>query len=75
LSQRFAPATGDYALRLRADHAVTAPTSIVVPRRAYPAGYTVVVDGGEVTSAPDAGRLTVEADPTADVVTVTVRRA
>ncbi len=75
LSQRFEPATGDYELRFRADHAVTAPTSIVVPRRAYPAGYTVVVDGGEVTSAPDAGRLTVEADPTADVVTVTVRRA
>lgn len=74
LAQRFDPETGDFEFRYRPDPAVTAPTSIVVPTEAYPAGYTAAVVGGSVTSAANSGRLTVRADGTGDVV-VTVRRA
>lgn len=75
LQQRFEPATGDFLLRYRPDHAITAPTSIVVPQRAYPTGYTAAVTGGHVTSAPNSGRLTVVADPGSTEVVVTVKRA
>lgn len=72
--QRFDPASGAYLLRFTPDHDVTAPTSIVVPGRVYPAGYAVSVDGGRVTSAANSGRLTVVADPDADEVVVRVVR-
>ncbi len=74
IEQRFDPASGAYLLRFTPDHTVVAPTSIVVPGRAYPTGYATSVEGGRVTSAPDAGRLTVVADPGADEVTVRVAR-
>ena len=75
LDQRYEPATGEFVFRYRPDPTVTAPTSIVVPQRAYPTGYVTTVTGGTVTSAPDAGRLTVAADAAATEVTVAVRRA
>ena len=74
LEQRFDPATGDYLLRFAPDPTVTAPTSIVVPGRAYPGGYDVQVVGGAVTSAPDAGRVLVDAEPAAAEVTVRITR-
>ena len=52
-----------------------APTSIVIPPRAYTTGYVVTVTGGTVTSAANSGRLTVVADPGATTVTVRVKRA
>jgi endoglycosylceramidase len=72
--QRFDPATGAYQLRYAPDHDLEAPTSIVVPTAHYPDGYTVAVTGGTVTSEANAGRLTVEADPTAGEVIVRVAR-
>ena len=75
LAQRFDPATGAFTFRYAPDPAITAPTSIVVPQRAYPTGYAADVTGGTVTSAPDAGRLTVVPDAGATEVSVTVRRA
>lgn len=74
LQQRFDPATGDYLLRFRPDPTVTLPTSIVVPGRVYPAGYEVSVVAGSVTSAPDAGRVLVVADPGATEVVVRITR-
>jgi hypothetical protein len=53
---------------------VTLPTSIVVPGRVYPAGYEVSVVAGSVTSAPDAGRVLVVADPGATEVVVRITR-
>ena len=75
LAQRFDPRSGDFDFRYRPDPAVAAPTSIVVPTEAYPDGYTVSVDGAAVTSAPDAGRLTLAAEPGAAEVSVRVRRS
>jgi endoglycosylceramidase len=72
--QRFEPATGRFTMTYRPDPAVGASTVLVVPAAMYPDGYTVAVDGGRVTSPPDSGRLTVEADDGAAVVTVTVER-
>lgn len=74
LSQRFEPATGSFELRYRPDSAATAPTTVVVPTEVYPNGYEVTVEGGTVTSAPDAGRLSVVADPAAVTVTLAVTR-
>ena len=73
--QKFDPATGAFTFRYRPDRTITAPTSIVVPSRAYPDGYVVDGAGGEATSAPNSGRLTVEPDATSTEVTVTVARA
>jgi endoglycosylceramidase len=73
-SQSFDPTTGSFRFAYVPDHTITAPTSIVVPAEHYPAGYTTTVEGGVVTSAPDAGRLTVIADVDATEVTVRVER-
>lgn len=75
LAQSFDPATGDFTFRFTPDHSITAPTSILVPQRAYPHGYVADVVGGSVTSAHDSGRLTVVADPGAGEVTVRVTRS
>jgi endoglycosylceramidase len=74
LAQRFDPATGAFEFRYRPDPSVTAPTSIAVPTDPYPDGYTVTAAGANVTSAPNAGRLTLVADPGATEVTVQLRR-
>jgi endoglycosylceramidase len=72
--QSFDPGTGAFELRYVPDHTVSEPTSIFVPSLHYPDGYQASVEGGSVTSAPDAGRLTVQADPGATEVVVRVRR-
>jgi endoglycosylceramidase len=74
VQQRFEPATGAFELRYVPDPSVGAPTAIVAPSEVYPDGYTVTVTGGSVTSAPNAGRLTVAAEPGATEVTVLVTR-
>ena len=73
--QRFEPATGAFELRFVPDPALDAPSSIVVPTEVYPDGYEVTVTGGSVASSPNAGRLSVVADPGATLVTVQIRRA
>ena len=73
-SQHFDPATGSFDFTYVPDASVTAPTSIVVPATQYPDGYDAVVNGGSVTSAANAGRLTVVADPGVATVTVHVAR-
>jgi endoglycosylceramidase len=72
--QRFDPATGRFEYRFRPDPSATGPTSIALPPDVYPQGYTATVDGGTVTSAPDDGRLTVEAGGDAVEVVVRVER-
>jgi len=73
--QRFDPATGRFTYRYVPDVAVTAPTVIAAPARHYPNGYVATVAGGRITSAPNSGRITVEADEGATEVTIEVRRA
>lgn len=70
----FDPVTGAFQYRYTPDPAIEAPTSIVVPARAYPAGYDLVVEHGTVTSAPQSGRLTVVADASGSDVVVKVTR-
>ena len=59
---RYAPATGEFSYSFTPDASIDAPTSIAVPARAYPAGYTVEVDNGTVTSEERAGLVTVVPD-------------
>jgi endoglycosylceramidase len=75
LAQSFDPRTGAFHFTYAPDHTITAPTSIVVPPAQYPDGYIATVEGGVVTSEPDAGRLTVIADPSASEVSIDVERA
>lgn len=75
LAQSFDPASGRFSFRFRPDATIVAPTSIVVPGPQYPDGYVVSVVGAEVTSAPNAGHLTVVADPGSTEVRVDVTRA
>ena len=72
---RYDPASGDFSYTFTPDPAIAAPTSIVVPARAYPTGYEVDVRNGVVTSGEAAGRVTVEADGSGRPVTVTLARA
>jgi endoglycosylceramidase len=74
VSLSFDPATGAFEYRYRPDATAIGPTTIVVPTRHYPDGYVVTVAGGAVTSAPDAGHVTVVADPGAPEVIVTLTR-
>lgn len=70
----FDPTSGHFTFEFAPDHSIHAPTSIVIPGRQYPAGYSVTVASGTATSAPNSGRLTVVAEPGATKVTVTVER-
>lgn len=74
IAQRFDPRGGTFVFRYRPDPSIGAPTAIVVPSEAYPDGYSVQVSGATVTSEPNAGRLTLKADPSSTEVTVRVRR-
>lgn len=67
-------ATFDYTTRLPdGTHAVRAlTTSVVLPTRAYPDGYTVEVDGAEVVSDPCAPLLQLWSHPSATDVTVQI---
>ena len=72
---RYEPTTGAFTYSFTPDASIDAPTSIVVPERAYPAGYVATVTNGIITSAPHAGRVTVEPDGSAGPLTVTLRRS
>jgi len=71
--EAYAPAAHVFRYRYRADHAITAPTAIVVPTVTYPLGYRVGARGARVTSAPNAPVLALVAAPGARTVTVSVR--
>ncbi len=72
-SMGFDPQTASFHLTYEADHHVSAPTVVFVPvARHYPQGYCARATGGRVTSAPSATHLTVQNDPGATTVTVTV---
>ena len=72
----YDPASGAFTYSWTADRSIDAPTSIVVPERAYPDGYDAMVTNGVVTSPAQSGRLTVvpRAGTDDDRVTVELRR-
>lgn len=69
VSYGFDPAAGVFRLEWDTARAGGGPafgpgsdTVVTVPRRQYPGGYRVTVDGGHVVSAPDAQKLVVRSD-------------
>lgn len=70
----YDPPSGDFRYTFTPDRAISAPTSVVVPARAYPRGYDVSVEGGSVTSADQAGLVTVVSDATSGSITVRLAR-
>lgn len=70
----YDPGSGAFRYTFTPDHSIPAPTSIVVPARAYPNGYDVDVEGGTVTSADQSGLLTVVPDDSSGSVTVRLVR-
>jgi cellulase (glycosyl hydrolase family 5)/glycosyl hydrolase family 5 len=72
--QAYHPATGRFEFAYRPDRGVHAPTLIVLPARAYPHGYRVVVSGATVVSRSGARVLELQARPHAKRVSLTVRR-
>lgn len=72
-SLSFDPATGRFHLTYVPDHAIWAPTVIMVPTRIhYPAGYCTRVSGGTVISGPGSQLLEIANAPTGRSVTVGV---
>ena len=71
---RYSPVTGEFSYSFTPDAAIEAPTSIVVPARAYPSGYAAEVVNGTITSEDRSGMVTVLADGSGDPVTVRLRR-
>ena len=74
LALNFDPATGNATYRYAPDSTATGPTSLVVPGPHYPNGYEATIIGGTTTSAPNAGRLDVVADPGVAEVRITITR-
>jgi endoglycosylceramidase len=78
LAASFDPETGDYSFEYstRRPDGTPAPhhlrTSLVLPRRVYPQGYTVTVDGARVKSC--ASTLVLRNDPAVATVRVDVTR-
>jgi endoglycosylceramidase len=73
-SLSFDPSTGRFRLTYVPDHAVRAPTVIMVPTQIhYPAGYCTRVSGGSVISGLDSQFLEVANAPTGRSVVVSVR--
>ncbi|MHB8508087.1 MAG: cellulase family glycosylhydrolase [Candidatus Dormibacteria bacterium] len=73
-SQAFNPDTSVFDYSFVPDHAVTAPTEVVVPALRYGQGYRVTVSGATVTSACGANPVTLVADSAATTVSVHVER-
>jgi endoglycosylceramidase len=72
-SLSFDPTTGRFRLAYAPDHAVRAPTVIMVPTRIhYPSGYCARVSGSSVISRPDSQFLEVANAPTGRSVVVSV---
>ena len=74
LSLAFDPTSGRFEYRYRPSAAATGPTTIFVPDRQYPKGYSATVVGGSVVSAPNSGHLIVVADGSGADVSVRVDR-
>jgi len=74
-AQSFDPATAVFSYAYAPDHAIAAPTEIVLPAIHYGGGYATQVSGASVTSACGAPLLTLAADPAATQVSVTVKPA
>lgn len=75
VSLSYDPASGRFDYSFAPDHSIAAPTSIVVPARAYPNGYDVVVTGGGSVTSPDqSGRVTVEPGQDSSLVHVALVR-
>lgn len=73
-SLSFDPVTGDFSYQYR-PRAAGGPTEIYVPVALhYPGGYSVTVTGAHVTSAADAVRLTLDNEPGASEVSVSLKR-
>lgn len=74
-AQKFDPTSAAFDFAYAPDHAVSAPTEIVVPAPRYGGGYKVTVSGAAVTSPCGANPVTLAADPAASAVTVHVEPA
>lgn len=70
----YDPAGGAFSYTFTPDRSIEAPTSIVVPARAYPRGYEAVVEGGSITSGERSGMVTVVPDASSPSVTVELVR-
>ncbi|MCB1256263.1 MAG: cellulase family glycosylhydrolase [Microthrixaceae bacterium] len=70
----YDPATGAFSYSYAPDSSIEAPTSIVVPARAYANGYSATVTNGTITSAAQSGRLTVVPDGSGQQITVKLAR-
>ena len=70
----FEPATGAFSYSFTPDATIRAATSIAVPAHAYPAGYRVEVTNATVTSAPNAGIVSVTPDDAGSPVIVRLAR-
>lgn len=71
----YDPASGVFSYTFTPDRSISAPTSIVIPARAYPNGYGATVDGGSVISDEHSGMLQVLPDAASTTVTVRVTRS
>ncbi|MBF6329368.1 cellulase family glycosylhydrolase [Nocardia transvalensis] len=72
LSLSFDARTGEMRYRYRPEN-LGVPTEITTSDLHYPNGYTVDVQGGRATSAPDSRVVTIEADSGALAVDVVIR--
>lgn len=70
----FSPQDGKFSYSFNPDASIDAPTSIVVPSRAYPNGYDATVVNGAITSPSQSGMVIVVADRGASTVTVKITR-
>jgi endoglycosylceramidase len=75
LAYRYDATSDTFTDRYAADAAVKAPTLIYVPPLHYPNGYAVSVTGARVVSKPGSNRLTLDNEPGARQVSVTIRPA
>jgi len=73
--QSFAPAAGPAPAAAPTVPASTPQSEVFVPRRHYPDGYAVDVDGGGIASAPGADLLRVAACPQSTSVSLLVKPA
>ena len=74
-SQKYDTTTAAFDFAYAPDHAIAAPTEIVVPPPRYGGGYKVTVSAAAVTSPCGANPVTLAADPQATAVTVHIEPA
>lgn len=71
----YDPASGAFSYVFTPDVSIEAPTSIVIPTRAYPNGYVATVENATVISTAQAGMLKVVGDGSGQPVTVRLARS